>query len=282
MTPAEDPIDQLYGADLGDFVTTRTALAKQLRADGDRDAAEAVKKLAKPTRAAWAVNRLRRDRPEEVRALVDAGEALAGAQEQLLEGAEPGVLRGAAEAARRLVDALADEAPVDGPARDKVRATLHAATVDEDVRKEVAAGRVVREHTASGFGGLDGLMAGGFEPTASPAGRGKDDRRAGKGQGKRKAKATAEPEAATTTKTKAEPRPRKPDPREVRRRRDALRRAKEAEATAEDAVTGAERSLEQVEATIAARRRDLDAARAALAEARDRRERAERAAAEEG
>jgi hypothetical protein len=253
---SDDPIDELYGVDLEQFVSTRTALAKRLRSDGDREGAAAVGKLVKPTRAAWAVNRLVRDRPQEIGALVEAGEALAGAQEQLLDGAEADVLRGAAEAARRLVDALADEAPVQGAARDKVRATLHAATVDEEVRAEVAAGRVVREHSASGFGGLDALLAAGFE--AKPGGK--------------RSRPAREPEP--------EPEPPRPDPREVRRRRDALRRAKEAEAKAEDAVTGAQRSLDQVESTITARRRDLEEAQAALDDARDRRERAERAAAE--
>ncbi|HMJ35091.1 MAG TPA: hypothetical protein VK501_14365 [Baekduia sp.] len=269
MANAADPIDDLYGVDPEEFVSARTALAKRLRADGDRKGADAVKKLAKPTRAAWAVNRLARDRPEEIRALVDAGEALAGAQEQLLDGADAGVLRGAAEAARRLVDALADEAPVEGPARDKVRATLHAATVDEDVRQDVAAGRVVRERSASGFGGLDALLASGFEARATPS---------RKGEGRKKQGAAKAEEPVETT---VAPEPRKPDAREVRRRRDALRRAKEAEAKAEDAVTGAQRSLDQVESTIEARRRDLAEAQSALTEARDRRERAERAAAED-
>ncbi|HEY4098433.1 MAG TPA: hypothetical protein VGM33_23105 [Baekduia sp.] len=252
---SDDPIDELYGVDFEQFVSARTALAKRLRADGDREGAAAVGKLVKPTRAAWAVNRLVRDRPQEIGALVEAGEALAGAQEQLLDGAEADVLRGAADAARRLVDALADEAPVQGAARDKVRATLHAATVDEDVRAEVAAGRVLREHSASGFGGLDALLAAGFEA-----------------KGGRHRKPAREPEP--------EPEPPRPDPREVRRRRDALRRAKEAEAKAEDALTGAQRSLDQVESTITARRRELEEAQGALDDARDRRERAERAAAE--
>src|SRR3954471_5983535 len=138
----DDPVDDLYGAPLEEFVGRRDALAKELRDGGDREGATAVKKLPKPTRAAWAVNRLVRDRPKEIGALVEAGEALAGAQQQLLDGADATVLRGAAEAARRLVDALAAEAPVDGAARDRVRATLHAATVDAEVRAEVAAGRV--------------------------------------------------------------------------------------------------------------------------------------------
>jgi hypothetical protein len=222
----------------------------------------AVKQLAKPTRAAWAVNRLARERPDEIAALVEAGAALEGAQEQLLDGGGADVLRGAAVAARALVDALAAGAPVDGAARDKVRATLHAATVDPEVRAEVAAGRVVKERSASGFGGLDALIA---------AGRGRED---GGAPAKAKAKAKRQPASSPP------PKPKGPDKRELRRRRDALRRATEAEADAESAVAGARRALEQVEATLTARRRDLEEAEEKLADARARRGRAEGAAEE--
>jgi hypothetical protein len=268
---ADDPAAQLYGLDLEEFIGARDALAKELRAGGDRDGAVAVKKLAKPTRAAWAVNRLVRDRPDEIAALVEAGAALAGAQEQLLDGADADVLRSAAAAARALVDALAAEAPVDGAARDKVRATLHAATVDAEVREEVAAGRVVKERSAVGFGGFDALIA---------AGRGREDggvpakpvkRRGTKGRAAA-GEPTSEPEDEPPSKPKG------PDKRELRRRRDALRRATEAEADAESTVAGARRALEQVESTLTARRRDLEEAESTLADAQARRERAERAA----
>jgi hypothetical protein len=272
----DDPAAHLYGLELEEFVGARDALAKELRAAGDRPGAAAIKKLAKPTRAAWAVNRLVRDRPEEIAALVGAGEALAGAQEQLLDGADADVLRNAAVAARALVDALAAQAPVDGASRDKVRATLHAATVDADVRAAVAAGRVVKERSAAGFGGLEALIA---------AGRGREDGGAPAKNGKRRAGAKArvpgpaavepdpEPDDAPPPESKG------PDKREQRRRRDALRRATEAEADAESTVAGARRALEQVEATLIARRDALDEAEQILTGARGRRERAEQAAA---
>jgi hypothetical protein len=275
MPMADDPAARLYGLDLEEFIGARDALAKELRADGDRDGAAAVKKLAKPTRAAWAVNWLVRDRPEEIAALVAAGDALAGAQEQLLDGADADVLRSAAVAARALVDALAAEAPVEGAARDKVRATLHAATVDAEVRAEVAAGRVVKERSAAGFGGLDALIA---------AGRGREDGGApakpGKRRGTKGRAAAVEPDEEPEDEAPPpSPKPKGPDKRELRRRRDALRRATEAEADAESTVAGARRALEQVEATLTARRRDLEEAEATLADAQSRRERAERAAA---
>jgi hypothetical protein len=268
---ADDPAAHLYGLDREAFIGARDALAKELRAGGDREGAAAVKKLAKPTRAAWAVNRLVRDRPDEIAALVEASAALAGAQEQLLDGADADVLRSAAVAARALVDALAAEAPVDGAARDRVRATLHAATVDAEVRAEVAAGRVVKERSAAGFGGLDALIA---------AGRGRDD--GGAVRPTKRRGATGRAVAVKPAPERADepsPEPKGPDKRELRRRRDALRRATAAEADAESTVAGARRALEQVQATLTARRHDLQEAEATLADARARRERTERAAA---
>jgi hypothetical protein len=256
----DDAIDALYAGAFEDFVPARDALVRELRTARRRDDAAAVKRLAKPSRAAWAVNRLVRSHPDEVAALVEAGETLAASQQQLLEGAEPAVLRAAAEAARALVDALAGQAEADGPTRDKVRATLHAATVDAEVRADVRAGRLTREASASGFGGLEALIAAGHgTPRTAPS--------------------RAKPAARRTKARRAPEPPPGPAPREVRRLRDALRRANEAEADAESEVDGARRALEQVEATITARRRDLEEAETTLAAARARRERVETAAA---
>jgi hypothetical protein len=260
----DDAIDALYAGAFEDFVPARDALVKELRAAGEKGRAAEVKRLAKPTRAAWAVNQLVRSHADEVAALLEAGETLASSQEQLLDGADPSVLRTAAEAARALVDALAAAAPADGATRDKVRATLHAATVDAQVRDDVRAGRLLKEASASGFGGLEALIASGRGAPSTP-------RRA---PARRAAKRTR-----TARPARPEPAP-GPDPREVRRLRDALRRTNEAEADAESAVEAARRALAQVEATITARRRDLDAAEQTLSSARARRERAEAAAAQ--
>src|SRR3954468_24206958 len=167
MTDEDPRIGALYGLPLERFVPERDALAKTLRADGDRDGAAAVKKLPKPTQPAWAVNVAVRDDPAAAEALADAARALQEAQEELLAGGDAAVLRGAAERARAAVDALAAAAPAGSEATaEKVRATLHAATVDPEVLAEVAAGRVVRERVASGFGGL---AAGAAAAPARPA-----------------------------------------------------------------------------------------------------------------
>src|SRR5204863_2632144 len=93
----EQAIDELYAADLEQFVTERTRLAKALRDAGDREGAQTVTKLRKPSVAAWALNQLARRNRREVDLLLDAGHRLREAQAGALRGAE----RDAFEQARR-------------------------------------------------------------------------------------------------------------------------------------------------------------------------------------
>jgi hypothetical protein len=78
--------DELYGLPLEEFVAERGALAKRLRADGDREGATRVAALRKPSVAAWTVNQLVRSRRADVAAFTEAAEALRAAQAALLEG----------------------------------------------------------------------------------------------------------------------------------------------------------------------------------------------------
>src|SRR6476469_7443509 len=243
MPGLDERADALYALPLDRFTAERDALVKALKADGDKDAAAEVKRLAKPTQAAWAVNAAIREDPQAAQALVEAARTLADAQEELLGGGDAAALRAAAARAREAVDALLDAAPASGAAVDKVRATLHAATVDPEVLEEVAAGRVLRERAASGFGGLDALP----HPP---------------------------PRAAAPTKTKRKPAAEKPK-RDERRRQEKLRRAKEAEAQAEHELSGAQAALDQIESALAQRRKEVRDAEARVKDARRRRERAE-------
>src|SRR5205823_5211358 len=49
---------ELYQVPLGEFVAERKRLAQELRAAGDRDAAERLIKAHRPTMSAWVVNQL--------------------------------------------------------------------------------------------------------------------------------------------------------------------------------------------------------------------------------
>ena len=171
----DEEIDRLYGTPLDEFVQERDELAKRLTRDGDRDAGARVKALRKPTVGAWALNQAVRRRRAETDALLATGKRLRAAHEELLSGGDSAVLRETMEEERSLTSALADcaeaiasETGKSGPAlRDRVRATLHAAAVQEEAREELATGRFVREREAVGLGPFDSELAGTAE--AAPA-----------------------------------------------------------------------------------------------------------------
>jgi hypothetical protein len=134
-------------------VPARDALARALRST-DRAASDAVKRLRKPTVAAWGLNAVARAHPADVDALLAAGDALRAAQEAALRGDASG-LRAATEDRRRAVGTLAGRvATLLGSAPAGVSATLEAATVDPEVGALLKAGRLDRERSAAaaGFG----------------------------------------------------------------------------------------------------------------------------------
>ncbi len=97
-------IDALYAAPPGEFVAARKALAKELKGDGKADEAEHVAALKKPTVAAALINRLARERPDEMKEFATAAAALRKASGKRLREAA----RAEREAAATLVEA-ADE-----------------------------------------------------------------------------------------------------------------------------------------------------------------------------
>jgi DNA repair exonuclease SbcCD ATPase subunit len=157
--------DELYGLPPGDFTEARDALVKRLRADRERELANEVKSLRKPTLAAWALNQLVRNRRKDVDKLLAAGDQLRKAQEQLVANGDRAGFQRAALKERELVAQLARDAASlaaeagEGSSQgleEKLAATLHAASLDEDTAAELAAGRVLRERQpVAGFGGLE-------------------------------------------------------------------------------------------------------------------------------
>jgi hypothetical protein len=166
----DEEIDRLYGLPLESFVSERDALARRLREGGDRAVAEAVKRLAKPTRPAWAANQALRSQPQARRELLAAGEELRERQERVLAGrGDAGELRPAAQREQAAVGELVRAASglliekgrgLGGTTLDRVRETLHAATVDDEVREAVAEGRLEREARAAGLGSFGGARPG--------------------------------------------------------------------------------------------------------------------------
>ena len=160
-------VRELYRSAPEGFIAARDSLAKRLRDDGrDADAAE-VKKLRRPTVAAWALDRLADVAPDEVGALLDAGAELARAQRATLSGRDPQALRQATAERRDLVaelsqtaaDALRDAGRSPDPHLEDIRGTLEAASVDEEIGERLRTGTLERtSRPAAGFGDIAGLQ----------------------------------------------------------------------------------------------------------------------------
>jgi len=277
----DDPVEALYAAPPEGFVAARDALARALRAAGDRDGAARVRALRKPTRAAWALNAAVREQPGAARQLEQAVERLHDAQRELLDGGDAAVLRAAETALRDAGEELLAALPVDDPPTvERARTTLRAAAVDADVLADLVAGRLAHDQVVSGFGGFGDLAA--LAPPAAPRPRGGSAARADAAQRATAAREAAERDAAAreAAEREAEERAaaeRAAAERAAAERQRAIEAARAEEADAEAAVAAAARAVEEAEAQLAARRAEREAATARLADARAARERAERA-----
>ena len=279
--PVHRAAEDLYGLPPGEFTGARDARVKEVRGAGDREAAAAIKALKKPTVAAWALNQLARRRAKDVERLVNAGEDLRAAPEELLAGGDRGAFQEAATWARVLgaelcadATAMASEAGERGSGlEEKVAGTLHAAALDERTADELRSGRLVRERAA--IGGFGAAAA----PPA-PAGRGRGSGRsapAPKASTKR-ARGRGRASVGREGAEKAEQRQRvgaaRADERHARRELEAAKRALEhAQERAEAAAAHAEEAAERARTTA---ERLKDAKRSASA-ARKAHQGAERA-----
>ena len=84
----DDPVTELYGLPLDEFVAGRDTLARELRREGEKQRAAEVAKLKKPSVAAWAVNQLARGNRKQLDLLLDAGHRLRAGQEAILKGGD--------------------------------------------------------------------------------------------------------------------------------------------------------------------------------------------------
>ncbi|MEA2145635.1 MAG: hypothetical protein QOG59_1222 [Solirubrobacteraceae bacterium] len=195
---AEAQIDALYELPLEEFTPARNQLAQRLRRNGERERSEEVKRLRKPTLAAWTLNQLRRRQPEVVSGLLDAGMQLRQAQERLLGEGERGVLREAATQERRLVgetvhaaEAVLREArkPVSTALQRKLWETTHAAAIDPELGDMLRRGRLIEDSQISDLGLMGGSggpeRRGRSEPRGRSKPRGRSDPRGGAEKPKR-------------------------------------------------------------------------------------------------
>jgi len=99
---------ELFDLDPNDFVAARDALARELKAAGDKDNAAELMKLRRPTVALWALNQVARRDASAVDELLERAEAArrAATPEALREalGRRRDAIAKVAKAARRVVD----------------------------------------------------------------------------------------------------------------------------------------------------------------------------------
>src|SRR5436190_4045738 len=209
---------ELYRLPRDEFTAARNALAKRLRDDGQREEAEKVRALRKPTAAAWIVNRVGQQAAGDLKKLRSAGDRMRKAR-------TPTELRTASAAEREAITQLlgrVEEIAGSQPAAtiERVRETLHAAAGDPSVGALVTAGCLDKEQRLVGFGGA-ALTA--------------DDR-------------VGKPEPTEAGKGKAPPA--RGEQRHLRRERDAAQREREqAERSHERALAEAQRAQTELERT---------------------------------
>ncbi|MDH3684207.1 MAG: hypothetical protein OEV40_30165 [Acidimicrobiia bacterium] len=144
----DEAVDHLYGLEPERFVAARNELARALRADGDRSAADSVKALRKPTVVAAELNRVLRSSPTELDELLRAAADLAGGHRSVLDG-ETVELGGLQAAHREVTRRLAGRAERH---QERLEALLEAASLDETQHDQLRAASFAAEPTpAAGF-----------------------------------------------------------------------------------------------------------------------------------
>ncbi len=162
----ESELDGLYALPLEQFTKARNDLADRLRKAHQDDVAETVRALKKPSVVAWITNRLAREQPPQVEALLQTAEDLRDAQQRSLAGkATADEVRGASAAERDAVRALLAAARTmlgeraTPPLLERLSQTLQAAAVDETGRVLLKRGRLTEELKAAGFGPLEAVAS---------------------------------------------------------------------------------------------------------------------------
>jgi hypothetical protein len=230
----EAVLDELYSAPLDEFIARRTALAKQLKAEGRADEAAEVGGARKPSVPLWTVNQLARRNKPAVKKVVEASDALRKALGKgdhdafsAAQKEQTDALKKLRDAARSLLGKATD------PVLERVVSSFRTASVDDDLRDALLAGRLTEEPEASGFDALAGLS---FAPAGPRKQAAKPKRDADRIKEATKALQQA----------KADARERERDAREAERAADKARKSADAAAVAVE---------EAQEALAAARRR---------------------------
>jgi hypothetical protein len=253
----ESVADELYGLPPPEFTAARDARAAAAKGDGDRDLATAIKKLARPTAAAWLANLLVRERAEQVEQLLELGAAMREAQAELAGDQ----MRALAVQRRQIVSALGREAgqlaagrgqPVSRTIREEMEGTLEAALADPDAGEALSSGRLTTSLRYTGLGSVDvtGAVAATSRPATKLASR--EPRKPSKPSEKAAASAPGNRDA----EAEAEAERRRHERVEAAEHR--LAQARDDAAAAKLAADEKERSVREVQERVEGLRRQLD------------------------
>jgi hypothetical protein len=287
----ESEIARLYALPLAEFTPERNALATRLRKDGDREASERVKTLAKPPASAWAVNVLFRDQKKKMDALLTAGERARGALQKALTHGSADTLRDALHEERELRDDLRRQAIAllteDGrepgrPIVDRLTVDLEALALSPAAAEAAERGWLDRDLDPPGFEVLAGLQLAARPerhglrlvptPEKAPA-REKEEREEEKKGGKDREE-KAERERREREEAKRQERIGRAEEKVARAAEEAEAFSSEAE-RAERAAAAAERAAEEAHRRAAADREAAARARARADRAAEQLARAE-------
>lgn len=264
---------RLYAVPPGEFVAARDEQVRHAREQGRRELADTLRRLRRPTHAAWLLNLLVRERRDTVEELLASSEQFQAAYES---GHGDRIRELSARRARLTTDLVraAREIGTDRGVRvtaDTVREieqTLGAALVDPEVAEQVRCGRLDAPAEYAGFGPA-WSAAPTSEPDRAPAGgRVREERPAApKGRERRPPRRERTDAKRSAAETRREEKARRAAEERAEAARTALgdaeRELAEREAALEDATrrrTEAEREVTQTRARL----RDLEKRLAAL------------------
>jgi hypothetical protein len=149
--------DELYAVPPDEFVAVRKQRQEDARAAGNRTLAREIGALPKPTAAAWVCNLLVREQRAEIEGLVELGDLLRQAQEDLAGDQ----LRVLDRQRSQLLTALTRQAAalarengmrVGGTVETQVADTLRAAMADPEAGAALLSGRLTGAMSYSGLG----------------------------------------------------------------------------------------------------------------------------------
>ena len=239
-------LDDLFAVDPNDFVGLRDRLVRELRAEGDQDAAREVKLLRRPSIPIWALNQVARTNADVIGRFVDAAATTRRVQAEAMNGAEASKLRAALatlrETTERVVEAA--DAIIEGSGRSSATYERELADIlnmfasHDEFSEPLRDGRLVNVQAAATAG--DDVFAGLPEPSGTQPSK----------------KGTAASHAASDKRRAAEE-------RDLDGAKERLREAEnahhDAEVDADRARQAMERARRMVEQTERARR-DAEAA----------------------